>query len=91
MLGMQEELLEACERASRAWLSRVNREANLWSQLASELMSISTAAKVSTDTQKETAQRMRMATEDGRKMADEVQKAMEAMVRSASPAGRPPK
>src|SRR4029453_9118124 len=37
VLGMQKELLEACEQASRAWLARVKSEVDLWSELATKL------------------------------------------------------
>ena len=33
MLGMQRELLEACEQASRAWLARLKSEVDLSSEL----------------------------------------------------------
>ncbi len=91
MLCMQKELLEACEHASRAWLSRVRREANLWSKLANELMTIGAAPRALSDCQNEMTRRMQAATEDGRRMAEDIQKAVDAMVRSASITGRPPK
>lgn len=37
MLGMQKELLETYDQASRAWLARVKSEADLWSDLATKL------------------------------------------------------
>ena len=37
MLGVQKELLEACEQASRAWLARIKSEVDLWSGLATKL------------------------------------------------------
>ena len=33
MLGMQKELLEACDQASRAWLDHVKSEVDLWTEL----------------------------------------------------------
>jgi hypothetical protein len=37
MLGMQREVLEACDQASRAWLERVKSEVELWTELAAKL------------------------------------------------------
>jgi hypothetical protein len=36
-MGMQKELLEAYEKASRVWLARVKSEVDLWSKLAPKL------------------------------------------------------
>ena len=36
VLNLQKELLDAYEEASRAWLSRVKSEVELWSNLASQ-------------------------------------------------------
>ena len=36
MLGMQREVLEACDQASRAWLDRVKSEVDLWTELAAK-------------------------------------------------------
>jgi hypothetical protein len=37
MLGMQKQLLDANEQASRAWLARVRSEVHLWTELAAKL------------------------------------------------------
>jgi hypothetical protein len=37
MLGMQKELLDAYEQASRAWLARVKSEVDLWTELTANL------------------------------------------------------
>lgn len=88
MLGMQRELLDAYEHASRAWLARVQREANLWSELAGKLMS-SSVPKALSACQEDMARRMQMATEDGRQLAEDAQKVMEAMVQSVTTARQP--
>jgi hypothetical protein len=45
MMGMQKELLEAYEKASRVWLARVKSEVDLWSELAPKPAATRSVAK----------------------------------------------
>src|SRR5262245_40138620 len=76
MVGMQKELLDAYEQASRAWLARVKSEVDLWSQLAAKLSATRSAPEAMQAYQECVAQRMQMAAEDGRRLADDCQKIM---------------
>jgi hypothetical protein len=87
MLGMQKDLLEAYEQASSAWVSRVKSEADLWSGLAAKLTNIRSVPDAVSAYQEGIAQRMQMAAEDGKKLAEETQKIMKTIMGSL-PNGR---
>jgi 16S rRNA U1498 N3-methylase RsmE len=88
MLGMQKELLEACEQASRAWLARVKSEVDLWSELAAKLTKTRSAPEALSAYQECVAQRMQMAAEDWQRLSDDYQRIMQTI--SQSPVnGRP--
>src|SRR6266545_8165038 len=74
MLGMQKELLEACEQASRAWLARVKSEVDLWSELAAKLSSTKSPPEALEAYRECVAQRMQMAAEDGQRLMEDCQK-----------------
>jgi predicted phage tail protein len=76
MVNMQKEVLDAYEQASRAWLARIKSEVELWSQLASKLSATRSAPEAMQAYQECVAQRMQMAAEDGRRLADDCQKIM---------------
>ena len=84
MLRMQKELIDAYEQASRAWLERVKSEVDLWSELASKLTATRSVPEALEAYQACAAQRMQMATEDGRRVADECQAIMQKITRSLS-------
>jgi hypothetical protein len=84
MVGMQKELLEAYEQASRTWLARVKSEVDLWSQLAGKLSATRSPSEAMQAYQECVAQRMQMAAEDGRRLADDCQKIMGKIGRSFS-------
>jgi hypothetical protein len=88
MLGMQKELLEACEQASRAWLARVKSEVDLWSELATKLARTQSAPEALGAYQECVAQRMQMAAEDWQRLSDDYQKVMQTITRPSSN-GRP--
>ena len=67
MLGMQKELFEACDQASRAWLDRVKSEMDLWTGLATKLSSTRSLPDALGTYQQCVTQRMQMAAEDGRR------------------------
>jgi len=76
MVGMQRELLEAYEDASHAWVARIKSEVDLWSHLAGKLAAIRSPSEAMQAYQECVAQRMQMAAEDGRRLADDCQKIM---------------
>jgi hypothetical protein len=82
MLGMQKELLNSYEQASRAWLARVKSEVDLWSALATKLMNIRSVPEALSAYQECVAQRMQMAAEDGQRLIEDSQKLMQQMTRS---------
>jgi hypothetical protein len=82
MLTLQRDLLDAYEQASGAWLARVKSEADLWSGLAGKLMSTGSLPEALGVYQKSIAQRMEMAAEDGRKIAEETQKIIKKIAES---------
>jgi hypothetical protein len=68
MLGMQKELLEACDQASRARLDRVKSEVDLWTNPATMLSATRSLPDALGTYQQCVTQRMQMAAEDGRRM-----------------------
>jgi len=81
-LGIQKELLEAYEQASRAWLARIQSELELWSDLATKLTATRSIPDALGAYQESVAQRLQMATDDGRRMATECQEIMDKITRS---------
>src|SRR3974390_1690017 len=91
-LGIQKELLEAYEQASRAWLARIQSEVELWSDLATRLSATRSIPDALGAYQETVAQRLQMATDDGRRMATDCQEIMEKITRSLTkgwPGGGP--
>jgi len=76
MLGMQKEIIDAYEQASRAWLARVKSEVDFWSELGAKLAATRSAPEALETYQKSAAQRMQMAAEDGRRLSEDCQKIM---------------
>ena len=79
MLTLQKELLDAYEHASSTWLSRVKSEAELWSGLATKLTSTRSLPEAMSAYQEGIAQRMQMAAEDGKRLAEDTQKIMKTI------------
>ena len=71
--NLQGELSEN-EQASRSWLSRVNSEIALWSELATKLSPTRSIPEVLEVYQRCAAQRMQLAVEDGQRLFDECQR-----------------
>jgi hypothetical protein len=84
MLNLQKDLLGAYEEASRAWLARVQTEVDLWSGLAARLSATRSVPEAVAAYQECVAQRMKMAAEDGQRLADECQKGMNKISRALS-------
>ncbi len=91
MHDLQKELLGVYEEASRAWLARVQSEVELWSGLATKLSATRSVPEAVAAYQECVTQRMKMAAEDGQRLADECQKSMNKIGRAFSngwPAGK---
>jgi hypothetical protein len=89
MLNLQKDLLGAYEEASRAWLARVQSEVDLWSGLAAKLTATRSVPEAVAAYQECVAQRMKMAAEDGQRLADECQKSVNKISRALSNGGWP--
>src|SRR4029077_14784291 len=70
---LQKDLLAACEKASSAWLARVQSELALWSELAAKLNVTTSAPDAFAAYTKCASQRVQMAADDGRRLLDDCQ------------------
>src|SRR6476619_6254763 len=76
ILTMQKELLSAYEKASHAWLARVKSEVELWTGLAQKLTATRSVPEAVAAYQECVTERMKMAAEDGQRIAEECHKGM---------------
>jgi len=88
-LALQKELLESYDQASRAWLSRVQSEVSLWSDLATKLAATRTVPEALETYSKCVSERMKMAADDGRRLADEAQQITKKITKSLGDGGWP--
>ena len=72
-LNLQKAVLECYEEASQAWLTRIQSEVSLWSDLFSNLSQTRTIPEATEIYAKGMAQRLKMAVDDGRMLVDESQ------------------
>jgi hypothetical protein len=86
-MGLQKELLASYEEASRAWLARVQSEVALWSDLASKLSATRSVPEALETYSKCVSERMKMAADDGRKLADEAHKITQKITKSLGTGG----
>jgi hypothetical protein len=70
-LALQKSLLESYAEANRAWLERVQSEVALWSDLATKLTATRSVPEAFEAYSKCVSQRLQMAADDGRRLADE--------------------
>jgi 16S rRNA U1498 N3-methylase RsmE len=80
--NLQREVLEAYEQASRAWVTRVQSEVELWSGLATKLTTTRSVPEAMQAYQHCISQRMQMAAEDGRRLSEDCQKVMQKITTS---------
>jgi hypothetical protein len=64
-VALQQELLEAYEQTSRAWLARVQSEVALWSELATKLTATRSVPEALEAYTKCVSKQMQMTAEDG--------------------------
>ncbi len=81
-VGLQKELLDAYEQASRAWLDRVKSEAELWSQLTTRLSGTRSPTEAAGAYQEWMGEHVKMAVDDGRRLTDDCQHFIEKVTRS---------
>jgi len=81
-MTLQKALLESYEQASRAWLSRMESEIKLWSDLANKLSATHSVPEVLESCTKSVSERMQMAAEDGRRLFDEAQQITQKITKS---------
>ena len=81
-MALQKALLESCDQASRAWVTRVQSEVSLWSDLANKLSGTKSVPEAFEAYSKSVSQRMQMAAEDGRRLVDEYQQLTQKITRS---------
>jgi len=82
VIGLQKELLEAYEEASRAWLERVRSEVELWSQLTAKLSAVRSPTDAAGAYQEWVGEHVKMAVDDGRRLTDDCQHFIERVTRS---------
>jgi Phasin protein len=80
--ALQKEFLHAYEKASHAWVARVQSEVAMSSDLATKLAAARTAPEALEAYSKCVSQRMHVAAEDGRRLFDEGQQVTQKINRS---------
>jgi len=88
-LALQKDLLAAYDEASRTWLARVQSEVALWSDLATKLTQTRSVPEAIETYAQCVSQRMKMAIDDGRLLADEAQQIAEKITKPLGNGGRP--
>ena len=79
-----QDLLDAYEHSSRVWLARLKSEVDLWSELAAKLSATRSMPEALDSYQRFVLQRMEMAAQDGRQLAEDSQDIARKMTRSLS-------
>jgi len=80
--AVQKAFLESCDQASRTWLTRMQSEVSLWSDLANKLSGTKSMPEAFEAYSQCVSQRMQMAAEDGRKLVDECQQLTQKVAKS---------
>ena len=88
-LALQKDLLASYDEASHAWLARVQSEVALWSDLATKLTATRTVPEALEAYVKCVSERMKMAADDGRLLADEAQQIRQKITKSLGSGGWP--
>ena len=83
-MAVQKAFLESCDQASRSWLTRMQSEVSLWSDLANKLSTTQSVPEAVEAYSKCVSQRMQMAADDARQFVDESQQMMQKVTHSLS-------
>jgi hypothetical protein len=86
-VSLQKELLEVCERTSRAWLDRVKSDLDVWSGLVAKFAATGSIPEAMGAYQKCVVERMQKNAEDAKQLFDDCQKITDIITRSLG--GRP--
>jgi predicted phage tail protein len=82
MIHVQQELLDAYQQASKAWVDRVQSEVKFWSELAGKLAASRSVPEGMETCSESIAHRLQMAAEDGRRLFEDGQKMIAAVTAS---------
>jgi len=88
---MQNELLEACQQASRHWLDRMQSEMALWAELGPKLVSTSSVPEAFEAYAKCVSQQMKMTAEDAQHLLNDYQQMTQKITQSLNNGGWWPK
>ena len=86
-LALQNELLASYEEASRAWLTRMQSQFTLWSGLAAKMTATHSVPEALDAYTKCVSESIKMAAEDGQRLAEETQKTALKFTNSLGSAG----
>ena len=81
-MAVQKAFLESCDQASRTWLTRMQSEVSLWSDLANKLTTTQSVPEAVEAYSKCVSQRMQMAADDARQLVEESQQAAQKIAKS---------
>jgi hypothetical protein len=87
--ALQKELLGAYEKASHAWLARMQSEVAMWSELATKLTATRSVPEALEAYSKCVSKQMQMAAEDGRRLFEEGQQITQKINQSLGNGWRP--
>ncbi len=88
-VALQKDLLASYGEASRTWLARVQSEIALWSDLATKLTNTRTVPEAFETYARCVSERMKMAADDSRLLADEAQQITQKLTKSLGNGGWP--
>lgn len=83
-MALQKELLDAYERAGRAWLARVRSEVELWSELAAKLAAVHSVPEALEAYTEGVSQQMQMTAEDGQCLLHDCQEITQKITEAVS-------
>jgi len=86
-IALQKAVLESYDEASRVWLARMQSEVSLWSELANKLSATRSIPEALETYAKCVAQRVQMAVDDGRLLAEEAQEISQKIAKSLGDSG----
>jgi hypothetical protein len=82
--ALQRELLDAYEKAGRAWLARAKSEFEMWSELAEKLAGVHSFPEAIEAYTKSVSQQMKMTAEDGQRLFHDCQEITQKVAKAVS-------